>query len=164
MIVENGGIMLHIANIERWVFRAILCVPLAICAEDRPNLSGAWQLNLEKSDRSTEPAGLTWVIDLKDDTVHMAEVVKSSGGKVAKLEYDCTIDGKECAVHAKGQPQNVSFWYNGGMLVELVSAGHNHERIVKRRMRLSGDGKVMQVEWIPVAGGGHPANLVFEKQ
>jgi hypothetical protein len=94
----------------------------------------------------------------------MAEVVKRPGGKEARLEYDCTIDGKECAVRAKGQPESVSFWYNNGMLVELVSAGHNRERIVKRRMRLSEDGRQMQVELIPMAGAAHPANLVFEKQ
>jgi hypothetical protein len=151
------------ASMQRSILCAMLFAPLAILAADRPNLTGAWQLNPEKSDRSAEPAGLTWVIDLKDETVHMAEVVKQPGGKEAKLEYDCTIDGKDCVVHAKGQPENVSFWYNGGMLVELVTVGHNRERIVKRRMRLSDDGKRMQVELIPMAGGAHPANLVFEK-
>ncbi len=148
---------------QRFIFCFMLCAPLAIPAADRPDVSGAWQLNPEKSDRSAEPAGLTWVIDLKDETVHMAEVVKRAGGKEDKLEYNCTVDGKDCAVHAKGQPENVSFWYNGGMLVELVSVGHNRERIVKRRMRLSDDGKQMQVELIPMAGSAHPANLVFEK-
>jgi len=149
---------------RRCFFLAMIFAPLAIWAADRPDLSGAWQLNADKSDRSAVTAGLTWVINQKDESVHMAEVVKRADGKEERFEYDCTIDGKDCAVHAKGQPQNVSFWYNGGMLVELVSAGHNHERIVKRRMKLSDDGKVMQVELIPVAGGTHPANLVFEKQ
>jgi hypothetical protein len=59
---------------------------------------------------------------------------------------------------------SVSFWYNGPALVELVSKGHNKETVVKKRMRISDDGKLMNVEYIPMVGSEQPAKLVFEKQ
>jgi hypothetical protein len=137
----------------------------ALFSADRPNLTGAWQWNPDKSElHSAKLAGLTWVIDQKETTFHLSETERHPDGKEIKTDFDCTIDGKECAIHTKGEPTSVSFWYNGPALVEMVCRGHNRETVVKKRFRLSDDGKLMNVELIPLVGSERPGKLVFEKQ
>jgi hypothetical protein len=104
------------------------------------------------------------VIDQKETKFHLSETERRPDGKEIKTDFDCTTDGKECSIHTKGEPTSVSFWYNGPALVELVSKGHNRETVVKKRMRLSDDGKLMNVELIPMVGSEQPGKLVFEKQ
>jgi len=149
--------------------RGLLFMSLTVVvafAGEKPNLSGAWQLNPAKSElRSAKLAGLTWVIDQKDSsTFHHSEIERHPDGKEIKADFDCTTDGKECEIHAKGEPASVSLWYNGPALVEMLSRGHNHETVIKKRLRLSDDGKLMNVELIPMVGSEQPGKLVFEKQ
>jgi hypothetical protein len=75
-----------------------------------------------------------------------------------------TLFAAERSIHTKGEPTSVSFWYNGAALVELVSKGHNRETVVKKRMQLSADGRLMNVELIPMVGSEQPGKLVYEKQ
>jgi hypothetical protein len=144
----------------------LICFSVAaLFSADRPNLTGAWQWNPDKSELpSAKLAGLTWVIDQKETTFHLSETERHPDGKEIKRDVDCTTDGKECAIHTKGEPTSVSFWYNGPALVEMVSRGHNRETVVKKRIRLSDDGKLMNVELIPLVGSERPGKLVFEKQ
>ena len=136
-----------------------------LIAAERPNLTGAWLWNPAKSEpHSAKFAGLTWVIDQKEATLHVSETERRADGKEIKTDFDCTTDGKECSIYTKGEPTSVSFWYNGPALVELVSKGHNRETVIKKRMRLSDDGKFMNVEFIPMVGSEQPGKLVFEKQ
>jgi hypothetical protein len=150
------------------LMRTLILISLsvtALFAADRPNLNGAWQWNPAKSElHSAKLAGLIWVIDQKETTFHLSETERHPDGKEIKTDVDCTIDGKECAIHTKGEPTSVSFWYNGPAFVEMVCRGHNRETVVKKRFRLSDDGKLMNVELIPLVGSERPGKLVFEKQ
>ena len=135
------------------------------CA-DRPNLTGSWQLNPSQCDpHFTRFAGLTWVIDQNEAGIHVEEIARRADGKKTKTDFSCTTDGKECAVPAKDQlEKKVSFWYNGAALVEMDYRGHNRETVVKKRMRLSEDGKLTHVELIPILGSEQAGKFVFEKQ
>ena len=83
---------------------------VALAAADRPNLTGAWQWNPSKSElHSAKFAGLTWVIDQKETSLHLSETERLADGKEIKIDLDCTTDGKECSIHAKGEPTSVSF-------------------------------------------------------
>ena len=138
---------------------------LPLWAASKPNLSGAWRMSLEKSDSHfARLAALTWVIDQKEAALHISEIARQPDGKETKRDFDCTTDGKECSTGEKGQPTRVSFWYNGAVLVELESRGANRESIIKKRMTLSEDGKLMRVELIPVVGSEQAGKLLFEKQ
>src|SRR5262249_26030521 len=81
-------------------------------------------------------------------------------GKEVKTDFDCTTDGKECEFKLDGQAAKISFWFNGTVLVEMESRGSNRETIVEKKMRLSGDGKSMSVEYVPVAGGGQAGEML----
>ena len=94
---------------------AFLAFPLT--GQDRPNLSGTWQFDNSKSElHSAKVAGATWVINEDDTSIQMTE---SEDGASKKIELKCTTDGKECKVN--GDKATASFWYNGPMLVEMVS-------------------------------------------
>jgi len=142
---------------------ALLAIPAL--AVEKPNLTGSWRLNPSKSDsHAAKVTGTTWVIDQKESALHVSEISQRADGKEVKTDFDCTTDGKECEFKLDGQAAKISFWFNGTVLVEMESRGSNRETIVEKKMRLSGDGKSMSVEYVPVAGGGQAGKMVFEKQ
>jgi hypothetical protein len=142
-----------------------ILLPAAVWSADRPNLTGAWQLNPSKCDHHvTRYAGLTWVIDQKDAAIHVSEIARRADGKETRTDFSCTTDGKECPVSTKDQPGKVSFWYNGPVLVEMEFRGRNRDTVIKKSMKRSGDGKLMQVEITPLIGDEQAGKMVFEKQ
>jgi hypothetical protein len=44
----------------------------------------------------------------------------------------------------------VSYWFNGTTLVEMMLQGKDNEHVIKTRRTLSGDGKRMTVEVMPI--------------
>jgi hypothetical protein len=140
-------------------------IPLAAYCAEKPNLSGSWHCVTAKSTiHQPKLNDLTWVIDQKDQALHISEVSKNADGKEVKTDFDCTIDGKECSTKLDGQPAIISFYFNGATLVEMDYKGHNRENIVKKRLQLADDGKSINVELIRVVGTDQPGKLVFEKQ
>jgi len=117
---------------------ALLAAPV-VAQEDRPNLTGTWQLDATKSElKSIKLNGATWVIQEGDNAIHLTE---SDDGKGKKLEFQCTTDGKECK--GGGDKTKASFWFNGAMLVEMETKG---DHVTRYRMSVSSDGKTMTVQ------------------
>ncbi len=158
--------MLH-SPLHHWLAFSLAAalIPLGAYSAERPNLSGSWHCNTSKSTiHPLRLSDLTWVIDQKDEALHLSEIAKNSDGKQVKTDFDCTTDGKECSTKLDGQPAKISFYFNGAMLVEMDYKGRNRENIVKKRLQLADDGKSMNVELIRVIGTDQPGTLVFEKQ
>lgn len=130
-----------------------------ICAQSsgRPDLNGTWQLNPSQSElHSHVPAGLTWLIEQTGDSVHLVE----RAGDKNVSDFSCAADGKDCKAKDHGHGVNVSFYYNGPVLVELETMGQN--AVVKRRFQSSLG--VLTVEVIHVAPEGkEPEKLVLTK-
>jgi hypothetical protein len=139
-------------------------IPLAAYGVEKPNLSGSWHCNTAKSTIPAKLSDLIWVIDQKDEALHISEIAKHSDGTEVKTDFDCTTDGRECSTKLDGQPAKISFYFNGAMLVGMEYKGRNRENIVKKRLQLLDDGKSMNVEIIRVVGTDQPGKLVFEKQ
>jgi hypothetical protein len=122
----------------------LCCFSLALfafsaMAQDRPTMTGTWQLDAAKSDLKTlKVTTATWVIEEGDNTIHIAE---TEGAKSKKVDLQCTTDGKECQV--TGDKAKASFWYNGPMLVEMETKG---DRVTRYRLKVSDDGKTLTVE------------------
>ena len=135
-----------------------MLVLFAAVGQDRPSLSGTWQLDASKSEqRLSKVASATWVIQEGDNSIHLTE---SEGGKGKKIELQCTTDGKECQV--TGDKAKASFWYNGAMLVEMQTRG---EHVIRYRMKLSEDGKTLTVEVNQLVPNTDKSDvLVFAKQ
>jgi hypothetical protein len=79
--------------------------------------------HIEEHDPPGEVSDLTWVIDQKDDALHISEISKNSDGKEVKTDFDCSTDGKECITKLDGQPAIISFYFNGAALVEMDYKG-----------------------------------------
>jgi len=147
--------MLRASTVAGCLALAVLVLPGA--AQDRPNLSGTWKLDASKSQIHAEKSnGATWVISEGDNTIDITETADGSGKKV---EMQCTTDGKECKV--AGDKATASFWYNGPMLVEMETKG---EHVMRYRMKLSDDGKTLNVETTSIVPrGAEDEHLVFNK-
>jgi hypothetical protein len=135
---------------------AVLSLPLV--GQDRPNLSGTWQLDSAKSEMHTEKVdAATWVINEDESSIQISE---SEGGAAKKLQLKCTTDGKQCKI--SGEKATASFWYNGPMLVEMENKG---DHVMRYRMKLSDDGKTLTVSTTSIVPQVTQDDvLVFQKQ
>ena len=135
---------------------ALGVVPALGQDDDRPNLTGTWQLDASKSDlKLSKITSATWVIEETDTSIH---ITSTENGKGKKSELQCTTDGKECK--SPGD-RRTSFWYNGSMLVEMET---RNDHVTRYRMKLSGDGKTLTVEVAQIVPQNDKIDtLVFQK-
>jgi hypothetical protein len=135
---------------------AVFAFPAA--AQDRPNLSGTWQIDSSKSElHGAQVASATWVIAEDDSSIQINE---SESGASKKVELKCTTDGKDCKVI--GDKAKASFWFNGPILVEMETKG---DRVTRYRMKLSDDGKTLTVDTTSIVPQSAQDDvLVFRKQ
>src|SRR3982074_431678 len=74
-----------------------LLAAAATAQQSKPNFSGKWQLNAEKSQLAAGKASaVNLTIEQKGPTIHILKTIKSANGKEAVTEFTCTTDGKDC--------------------------------------------------------------------
>lgn len=134
-----------------------------MAAQDRPDLSGTWQLDPAKSEMQlNKVSAMTMVISEQDGKIKINQNEKLADGKERKIAYNCTTDGKECNV--EGEPAKASFWYNGAMLVSMETK-RNGSNVTRYRMKLSPDSKSLNVEISSLVPQSEKVDkLVFAKQ
>jgi len=126
---------------------------------DHPNFTGTWLLDTSKSQIQTKVAVTAWAIHQDDASIAIDEQMQ---GKTASLK--CGTDGSNCKAKPEGESGEVTFYYNGALLVETDILGHNKDHVVKKRMKLVEDGKTMEIEVLHVSPQGPSEKWVFEKQ
>lgn len=138
----------------------ILCLLLVSgavsLAQDHPNFSGDWQLDNAKS-QGAQAKAIQLAIKQDGDTI---SVTSEEDGK--SLEFKCATNGQNCK--RKGEPGEVSMYYNGPVLVELDMEGHSGDHVIKKRLHLADDGKSMEIEVMPISPPGPAEKLVFAKK
>jgi len=139
---------------------AMVVVVAPVLAADHPDLTGTWLLDLSHSQvTDSKLKSETLQIKQKEDMVAMTDDA-NSGGKERKLEFDCLADGSTC----KAKDASVSVYYNGPILV-VLEMRHNNEYVIKKRLKLSEDGKTLTIEVAHVSPPGNKDdNLTFVKQ
>jgi|SRR5579884_1817108 len=140
----------------------VLCVCVS-AQDDRPDLSGKWQLDASKSDMQLNRlSGVIMTISEKDGKININEDEKLADGKERKITYTCTTDGKDCDVG--GTKAKASFWYNGPMLVSMETE-RNGSSVIRQRMKLSQDSKELTVEISSLVPQSDKTDkLVFQRQ
>ncbi len=132
-------------------------------AADRPDLSGTWVLDLSHSPGSKVKAE-TLSISQKPDAVQLSEDTTENNGKEVKVDIACNTDAQGCKVKENGQATQVSFWYNGPMLV-MMEQWHGNDYVTQKKLKPSDDGKTLSMEVVYIAPPGHkPETLTFTKQ
>lgn len=145
------------------VFAAGLCllaVPSAAQNNDKPNFTGKWALDRDKSDLSTTKVeSLVWAIEQAGPDMKFIETAADH-----KVEFTCKTTGKECEIASGKEPVKVSMYYNGATLVQFQRSGPNGEHVSKHQWQLSGDRKSLVVDVMYIVPDGKPEKLVFAKQ
>jgi hypothetical protein len=121
------------------------CATLAAAA-DKPNFSGEWSLDLDKSNFGPmpPPSALSRKIQHNDPEMTMEQTTTGGpqGDQTVKFKY--STDGKETSNEIMGNPAKTTAAWDGNALVISMSldAGGNEIKITDR-VTLSDDGKVM---------------------
>ena len=142
----------------------VIALPLlaysTLAAADKPNLSGTWRL--EQGSQVVDGILPAITIVQKESELHVSDAsAKPDSGSVIK----CNTVGKQCEAKLGGDPIKVSYWFNGPVLVEMLSFGKDGDRVVKTRRSLSEDGKKMTVEMIQIVPAGRAAvKAVFVRE
>jgi hypothetical protein len=131
---------------KRLCFWVLACSAVAT-ATGRPELSGTWQHKSE-----------TMEIQQKEDSIQITYGTTDPDSKEKKLEIRCNTAGKEC----KLKEEQVSLWYNSGMLV-MMEMRRGNEVVIKKRLKPSEDGKTLNVEVIHITPPGESENVAFTR-
>ena len=138
----------------KFLWLAVIAISCAAASDDRPTLSGTWQLDMAHS--RLEDAKLkaaTWSINQNDDSVQISETLTDNGGKEKKVDIQCGTEGQACKVKENGQPTQVSMYYNGAALV-VLEQWHGTDFVTKKRIQTSEDGKTMTVNVMHISPPG----------
>jgi hypothetical protein len=143
------------------IFSTLACFCLSFQAagdSDHPNLTGKWRLDTTKSEIHSVKDIQEWDIQQSDDVI---EIASQAQGRTESIK--CATTGKDCNSKEAGESAQISFYYNGPMLIEMDLLGHNKEHVVKKRMKLGADGKTLEVEVMHITPQAPTDKLVFEK-
>jgi hypothetical protein len=121
----------------------LAAVSIAFCA-DHPDLSGVWK---------AADTGETIAIHQKDGAVDIAESGKETN------EIQCNTLGQACKI--KGG--EVTAWYNGDTLV-LIESMHGNSHVTKRKLKVSEDGKNLEVETVHITPPGTSQKVSLARQ
>jgi hypothetical protein len=111
---------------------------------DHPDLNGIWKAS---------DTGDSISIHQTEDRVEIAE----SGKETAEIK--CNTLGQACKI--KGG--EVSLWYNGETLV-VVESLHGNSRVIKKKLKVSEDGKSLEEEIVSITPPGASQRVSLARQ
>jgi hypothetical protein len=148
----------------------ILLLSLAAAAQDRPNFTGNWHLDIEKSDFSHFPVPDTQtnVIEHKDPNIKLAQTIRSASvpGGEASTERHYTTDGKE-SVNRLGlrDAKSISKWVGNRLIIVTKLETPDGTGEIEESWELTDGGKQMVVSRdFKEPDGGGVQRLLFKKQ
>ena len=125
--------------------------------QSKPNFSGTWQANTQKSElHSGKASGVNLTIEQKGATIHVVKTIKGAGGKDSVIDVNCTTDGKDC--ESKGV--KVSLWYDGLCLVEMDVSD---DLVTKTSMTLNESDKTISADITYISPQAQADKLVLDK-
>jgi hypothetical protein len=129
----------------------LLCLPLrADDVSDREKLLGSWQ----RQDDSGKVN--LWVLEMKGEALHITVSV----GDQKVSEFECSPKGAECEGTVKGMKANVRMYYDGPALVQFETRG---EDVTRRRLSVTGQPDMMEIEVMPIVGADKAETLHLKR-
>ncbi|MGD1069400.1 MAG: hypothetical protein ABSB15_04605 [Bryobacteraceae bacterium] len=135
------------------------CASLPANASAHPDFTGNWQFDTAKSEVHTKAPPSSWDIRQTDDSISISEQLQ---GKTESMT--CEISPRACKTKVDGKSAEVSFYFNGDMLVETDLLGRGKDRVVKKRLKLAADGKTLEIEVMHISPVAPAEKWVFEKR
>ncbi len=138
-----------------------------LSAADKPDYSGDWKLNVQKSEVGPmSPASMTEKIDHKDPDLKV--VTAATGGPQGDVSYQAkyTTDGKECSNEFGGmQAKSTVSWDGSSLTFSTKMNAGDADVVIKGKWTLSADGKTLtQSAHVTTPQGEFDMAYVFEKQ
>ena len=126
-----------------------LAVVLATAQESKPNFSGEWKMNLEKSDfgQLPGPKSRTDKINHKEPDLKINRTTVTQADQTFASEWNCTTDGKECSNEIPGGVvlKSTAKWDGEALAVDSKGTFGQGEVQIKDRWTLSKDGKTLTI-------------------
>ncbi|HYM10721.1 MAG TPA: hypothetical protein VEU62_08310 [Bryobacterales bacterium] len=146
----------------------ILALALLALAQDaKPNYSGAWELDIAKSDFANmpPPRGLTYNIDHQEPKLKLTVVFLNAQGADTS-EKNLTTDGQENTNAGEARVEKSrTHWEASDLVTEAQSEAGRSKVERTERWHLSGGGKTLENEMtLHVSDGDHALHLVFHKK
>ncbi len=137
-----------------------------IAAADKPDLSGTWTIDLEKSDfgMMPPPTKLERKIAHKDPDFNVTTLQANARGERTS-EAKMTTDGKECEIQIMGRPAKAkAVWEGKSIIVTTKAEFQGNELTQVEKWTLSEDGKTLQAEsTLNSPMGENKSKLIFKK-
>lgn len=143
---------------------AVLSIPAM--AAGKPDFSGEWKLNVDKSDFGPMPPPTSQVqkIDHKDPVIKINTAQSGAEGDVV-MDAAYTTDGKESKNNIRGaEAKSVAKWDGDALLIDTKLDFQGMEITLKMSMKMSEDGKSINSKTkIMTPQGDFDLASVFEK-
>jgi len=121
---------------------------VAAVAADKPDFSGNWKLNAEKSDFGPmpKPEKVDYVIAHKDPALSIKSTAVTQMGEISN-EVKITTDGKEFINNLHGQEiKGTAKWEGRTLVVTQKAEMQGAELVVVQKWTLADDGKSITQE------------------
>jgi len=144
---------------------ALIAAGAPVRAQQKPNLSGNWKMNLMKSNWGAAPApnSFTRKIVHTEPSISIDEEQDTPLG-LQKTARKLTTDGKESTFDVGGAEVKATANWEGSTLL-VVTKVDVADVSYKDRMSLSPDGKTLtSVVHVDTPGGAVDVTVVFDKQ
>jgi len=141
----------------------------------KPDFSGTWNLNTEKSQLPRMGRGMggpaTLTITHDDPQISMVSVLQSPRGE-RKIEFELTLGGEDVKVSMNmGETVYKGYWSEDGKSIiiesemEMGRGGRSFSMSSKQTYSLSDDGKVLTCKQVrSTPRGDMESTLVYDKQ
>jgi hypothetical protein len=150
-------------------FAITLAIGAGAASADKPDFSGEWKLNLEKSDFGPLPGPKSRVdkISHKDPELKINRTQVSPMDQTNTSEWTCTTDDKECSNDIPGgiTLKSTARWDGEKLVVVSKGSFQQGEIRIKDTWTLSKDGKTITIVRLLSSDMGEAEQtLILEKQ
>ena len=151
------------------IIAAVLALTVGVSQAwaDKPDFSGTWKLNNDKSEFGPMPAPDKWEskVNHKDPALKYTTVQSSAQGEMT-TETNYTTDGKECTNKFMGNDyKGTAKWDGDALVIDSKRDFQGMEITIQDRWTLSPDGKVLTIaRKVSTPQGDFDAKMVAEKQ
>jgi hypothetical protein len=126
------------------------------------DFTGHWQLDASKSKQGPDRTA-SIEIQQQGNNITFVRQYQDHDGKTATARFTCAVGANSCDYDENGHKAKVSLWYNGPELVILKTDGDKRDSTVEWHMKLSDDGKTLNINREIIEPSEEKIALVFNK-
>jgi hypothetical protein len=126
------------------------------------DFTGHWQIDSSKSKPGPERTASVQ-IEQQGNNITFVRQYQDRDGKSVTARFTCAVGANSCDYDENGHKAKVSLWYNGPELVILKTDGDKHDSTVEWHMKLSDDGKTLNINREIIEPSEEKEALVFNK-